>query len=341
MACYDFRCSLISVVMVQDVSVGEIIKTQESCGICGDSEARILSHTGRHYQALTTVICTGCGMVHSEPIPSQAELQAYYKKQYRDDYKGAVRPKRKHVLRYSRGGLERLSRLLGFVATGKLLDVGSGSGEFVTLARLHGFEAEGLEPHEGYANYTGKHYEIPVVNAPLEKADIPAESYDVITLNHVLEHLRSPFEALSLLHSWLKPGGLIAVDVPDIEACNHSPTNRFHFAHIYNFNHATLAATLEKAGFTVEARPEYQGTILFARKTHASDAARKIPLPKNYARLWQLLSEDSTQKHYVKATPYKRFLSKAVHYPLEYLHALLLWNRRRIIQRQYQRMFGA
>jgi SAM-dependent methyltransferase len=322
-----------------DYNIGDTIHSDTPCKLCGQHELKVVATLGRNYQSLTTTLCTGCGLVHSYPIPTAEELEEYYRKQYRSEYKMAYTPQRKHILRYSRNGLERLSRLLPFTPNrGKLLDIGSGSGEFVYLAKLAGFDVTGLEPHEGYSRYTRETFEVPITSLPLEKADIPAESVDVITLHHVLEHLRFPLTSLGIMNRWLKPGGVLMIDVPDIENTSHSPTNRFHYAHIYNFNHATLKGFLQKAGFTVEEGPHQgKGTILAARKVGGPDLSLALPMPENAAHLWQLLTQENMTTHYTKATPYQKFLRKLRHYPVEFVEAMLVWSPRRIVRREFER----
>lgn len=324
--------------MVQSCEIGERLSVQAPCPICAEREVEVLALAGRGGQRLTTVICTGCGLVHSHPLPEREELQRYYARQYRSEYKGAFTPKRKHILRYSRGGVGRLEQLLHFVGPGtRLLDVGSGSGEFIYLARLAGFEVQGLEPHRGYSAYTRETFGARIVNAPMESADIAEGSLQAITLNHVLEHLLRPVDALATLNRWLEPGGLLAVEVPDIEHTQHSPVNRYHYAHIYNYNHDTLAAVLRKAGFEPESHPAASGTSLVARKCAAPDPGRPLPMPGNYRRLARVLSGEAAAKAYRRKRPLKRLLGKCRRYPLEILQAAVLRDPRRIVEREYHK----
>lgn len=320
------------------LTLNQAVHSATPCKLCGSHELRVIGTHGRHFQTLTTTMCTGCGLIHSYPIPAKEELDAYYARQYRSEYKGVSTPNRKHILRYARGSMRRLNQLLRFAEQGQnLLDVGSASGEFLYIASLAGFEAHGLEPHEGYAAYSRTTFGVPVINAPLETADITDETYDVITLNHVLEHLHYPLTLLSHLNRWLKPGGLLAVEVPNIETTRHSPINRFHHAHVYNFNHDTLKAMMEKAGFTVERPLEFTGTTLFARKARAPDPQRCYPMPENYQRLLHLLSKEVAAQNYRRRRPLRRLLGKCRKYPLEFLQAAFVRDPRKIVEREYHR----
>lgn len=311
-------------------SLGEFIHSSTGCMLCEAKEQRVLSNQGRHGQALTTAICTNCGLVQSYPIPSEEMLRAYYRDQYRSDYKRTVTPKRKHILRYSRNAVHRLARLQSFATPGhRLLDVGSGSGEFVYLARAAGFQAAGLEPHEGYSEYTRRTFDIPVHTASIDEAMIPPASLDVVTIHHVVEHLPNPVVSLGIIHQWLRPGGILAIDVPDIATTVHAPSTRFHFAHIYNFNYHTLHALLQRSGFTVIDHPDYRSTTLFARRNDTLLAPASIAMPENYQQLWhQLTTPVNAKKRWLRGG--SRIIRKLARYTPEFLQAMWIWSPRRI-----------
>jgi hypothetical protein len=75
-------------------SLGQIINDAPPCQICASREIKIVALRGRHYQKLTTAICTGCGLIHSHPIPTEEELAKYYHKEYRSAYKNAFTPQK-------------------------------------------------------------------------------------------------------------------------------------------------------------------------------------------------------------------------------------------------------
>jgi len=314
--------------------VGDVIQNDLQCKICHAHELKVVAIQGRHFQDLTTVICTGCGLVHSYPIPTEEDLSAYYSKQYRSDYKSAYTPQRKHIARYARNAVSRIKNIKQFTDTNvSLIDVGSGSGEFIYAAKLAGFNVQGIEPHDGYSCYTRKTFDVPVVTATFQNADISPESADVITLHHVLEHFPDPLSALIHVSKWLKYNGIMVIDVPDIENMMHSPRNRFHYAHIYNFNHDTLKAILTKAGYDLIDHPAHiKGTVLAARKVREADSSMEITMPDNYTRLYSLLMQGAEAEHYQKKRPIKRFFNKCYCYPKEFIKGVYLWQPKKIVE---------
>ena len=85
-----------------------IFKSEINCPICLSFEREVISKIGRDLKELTTVICTGCGLIHSYPIPSPAELKKFYEHGYRKIYKSCIKPNLKHVFRYAPHAINRI-----------------------------------------------------------------------------------------------------------------------------------------------------------------------------------------------------------------------------------------
>lgn len=223
----------------------------DGCVLCGSAQVEVVSRADRHGKPLVTVLCGGCGVLRNDPVPGEAELEAFYRKDYRTDYKGAAEPRKRQVFR----NLDRLQgHLLAYADIygkgGDWLDLGSGSGEFSFLAAHMGARVTAVEPNEGYASYCRTKLDLPVTVGRMEDCDFVPGSFDLIRLSHVLEHMRDPVASLVTLKGWLKPGGTIYVEVPDIEsdARNKMRGRLFHYGHIYNYNPLTLRHVAGRAG---------------------------------------------------------------------------------------------
>lgn len=222
-----------------------------SCPVCGSSDAREVSDRDRRGAPLSTVLCRACGHVHNDPIPSEAELIEFYGSRYRIDYKGAAKPRGRQIARnFAR--VEAFWRAHADVLTGRprMLDVGAGSGEFLFFAQGLGYEARGIEPNAGYAAYCREDLGLNVATADLASLEQDSTVYDFIRLNHVLEHLRDPVDALWRISAKLAPGGVLYVEVPDVFAYARlkSRGGMFHYGHISNFSPWTLRAAAARAG---------------------------------------------------------------------------------------------
>ena len=190
-----------------------VFKSEINCPICLTSEKKVISKIGRDFKKLTTVICTGCGLIHSYPIPSELELKEFYEYQYRKSYKSTVKPKLKHIFRYAPHAISRIKYIKKYLKPhqNNLLDIGSGSGEFLYMAIKSGFVAKGIEPNIGYADYSKKYLNLPVINKNFDNTELTERSYDIVNLQDVLEHIPNPLFCLSFINKILKEDGILLI----------------------------------------------------------------------------------------------------------------------------------
>ena len=223
------------------------------CGLCGGIVHELVSEKDRHGNDLKTVICMGCGIITNDPIPTDEELAAFYKNDYRKDYKGTSEPRMRQVWR-NFGRIENHLKTNSDIYNDrkKCLDLGSGSGEFMFLATALGISCTGIEPNDGYAEYCKHKLGLDVKNQRLEDTQFKDGEFDLIRLSHVLEHMRDPVRSLIVLHKWLSDDGILYIEVPNIEhdAAHKIYGRMFHFGHIFNFNPQTLRLAAGLAGFS-------------------------------------------------------------------------------------------
>ncbi|MDP1607547.1 MAG: class I SAM-dependent methyltransferase [Rhodocyclaceae bacterium] len=259
------------------------------------------------------MICAKCGLVWSDPLPHNP--RDFYEDDYRVSYKGTYSPKPKHIVRAGNVALSRyrkIEQLLSKPLT--ILDVGSGGGEFSYLLQTLGHDVKGIEPNKGYAEYSIREYGLNVQVGFVQDVMLQEESFDLITIWHVLEHTENPFEVLVKLHALLKPQGILVIEVPNIEATCQSPKSTFHEAHIFNFNIATLQRLAEKAGFTemthIVSADGGNITILVQNELKSGIDRRELNIHGNSARIAKIVSGHTPLKHYMTAHPYTRLLRR-------------------------------
>ncbi|WP_417848781.1 class I SAM-dependent methyltransferase [Thalassoglobus sp.] len=285
--------------------------TSVTCPLCSSDEHQTLATRGRAGEDLHTVVCTGCGLVFISPIPTAEEVAEYYAKEYRLKYKGVVQPKRKHIYRAGKRALLRLPLIEEFAKPGqRVLDIGSGGGEFVYLLKSKGFAASGIEPDEGYGGFSIQEYGIDVKIGPFDETMFEPDSFDVVTANHVVEHLRDPLTVFQGIWKGLKKGGHLIVEVPNVESKYHTPCNRWHFAHIFNFNTDTMENLGRRAGF------EVVRTDLVSKSVHVRTVFKKTENAKpmqvsheNYHRVKNTLDSYTNYDHYTSTMPARRLWS--------------------------------
>jgi len=136
---------------------------------------------------------------------------------------------------------------------GSMLDVGCGSGEVLAVARDRGWTVTGCEPVEESAAYAREQRGLDVRTALLQESGLPERSYDVVVANHVLEHMNDGQGFLRLIARWAKPGGYVAIEVPNWRSFHR---RGFGFGwpglrpleHVAHYTPTTLRSTFRNAG---------------------------------------------------------------------------------------------
>jgi len=278
------------------------------CNLCGSQDAEQIADRDRNGRPLRTTICRGCGLVWSNPRPTEEQIRRYYSHEYRLDYKGRATPSLRHIARSGRGALNRYRALSSFAKRGaRIVDVGAGGGEVVYVFRkLGGLDARGLEPDEECARHAREVLGVPVDTGFVQDAPYPRGSFDAVTMYHALEHVEDPVGALQMLRSWIKEGGLLVVEVPNVEARCILPAHRFHFAHLYNFNRGTLEAAGRRAGFDpvqTTLSPD-EGNLTTVFSAPAAKPMDDVDLRGNYERVSRAVGSHTAANYYWSRNPY-------------------------------------
>lgn len=159
----------------------------------------------------TILRCRNCRFGFRMLRPADEELASLYRELvpevYEKESKGRFKTASRHlriVTRYTKGG--------------RLLDVGCASGAFLRSAADAGWSVVGVEPAAVLCakakEFVGDRGDVLCV--PLQQADLPRSSFDVLTLWDVLEHVAKPVEFLKLCASLVKSGGYVFANVPDL-----------------------------------------------------------------------------------------------------------------------------
>jgi 2-polyprenyl-3-methyl-5-hydroxy-6-metoxy-1,4-benzoquinol methylase len=276
------------------------------CNLCGSTDVEQLGNRDRDGRPLRTTICRRCGLVWSNPRPSEEEVRRYYSREYRLDYKGTATPSLRQSARSGRGALSRSRTLAPFLKPAdRVLDVGAGGGEVVYVLRALGFDASGLEPDEQYARHARESLGVPVETGFIQDVAFPEGSFDAITMYHALEHVEDPSRILETLRTWLKEEGRLVIEVPNVEALCMAPNHRFHFAHFYNFNRATLEALGRKAGLEpVRTTTSPDGGNLITVFKRAAGSRPAGNMEENYARVATGVRAHTAARYYSSRAPY-------------------------------------
>lgn len=291
------------------------------CDLCGRSDFRLLADRDRRGAELGTVICHHCGLVTHARIPADVELTEYYRRQYRMDYHGEYVPSPHRVVREWNRGRELLQLLRPFVtACDQVVEIGCGIGCTVGNFQAAGLLASGVEPGDGFRRYAIERLGITVSGGVL--ADLPRRPMtDVILLVHVLEHLRSPSEALAHIRALLHDRGRCYIEVPNAGAPHAAPGKMFHFAHIYNFTRDTLGMLAAKADFTVLQWLSSPGDKNLRVLLQCGDGADWSVEPGSYARATKAIKGTGRLRYFLRWDYMRQRLRTLVGHPLDRVFA--------------------
>ncbi len=137
---------------------------------------------------------------------------------------------------------------------GVLVDIGCGNGNIIHTAKELGWETWRIDP-DPKAVEVAKSTGAKVFQSNLPDTGLPSDYFDVVTLNHVIEHLHDPTASLKEIYRILKPGGMIWVATPNLksEGLRRFHSNWLHLdspRHLVLFTPESLKLSCIKAGFS-------------------------------------------------------------------------------------------
>jgi len=225
-----------------------------SCNICNLDNCEILVKDG-----LSNIVrCRNCGLVYRNPRESQEESLNNYKHSYWTPLKKEFWYKRRMIF------FERILKKIEKIRPkGRLLDLGCGFGYFLDLAKKRGWQVYGVEPSNSASQFAMQEFKLNISQGELEDAQFASNSFDVITMWNVLEHLHDPLALLREANRILKKDGLVVMRVPNMDfqlpgfrffkkiekIANIFGIDNQFVIHKYSFSNDTLKIILEMAGF--------------------------------------------------------------------------------------------
>jgi SAM-dependent methyltransferase len=169
-----------------------------------------LLSTKNNYEVIT---CETCGFSHAIPIPDAKTLNDFYVGKYYQKFKPNYAEQHANDRKWwdlvYRERCYRFEQLLGRV--GKILDVGSGPGFFLSSSAEMGWDVTGIEPSEQASEYARGLGVKSVTDNFDARSAAELGQFDVIQINQAIEHIPNPATVIELCWSLLRPGGLICI----------------------------------------------------------------------------------------------------------------------------------
>ncbi len=256
-----------------------MVSADSRCLICDGNNAILLCSWDRW----EIKRCRHCGVLFTLPRPSEDDLVRMY-----DD--GSLQGVSEDGAPFD--GIECppwkqkehdriLNRMQDFrVRSGRLLDVGCLWGFFLTNAQRRGFEVFGVEPCGKAVRYVRDVLGLTTYRGSLQSADLPAASFDAVSLLDVIEHLPDPVAQLREVYRITKREGLLVIVTPNSDGWLPQVVGIKRKAfrqpwcpidnvpwHLWGFTPGTIVRCVDKVGFRVEAVEQLQPSIMTTNRS--------------------------------------------------------------------------
>lgn len=236
------------------------MKKINECPICNHTSFKPFLKTKDFMitqEEFTIVECENCGFHFTNPAPEESKVDKYYQ----DEAYISHSSSKKGIINwiYNKVREVTLNQKLGWIKKhsegNNLLDIGCGTGHFLSKVEKNGYSVTGLEPdpiaRENAAALNGVH--------PLDIASLKSlekQSYDVITMWHVLEHVYELKESVETYLNLLKPNGTLFIAVPNLESWDAQHYKEYWAAydvprHLYHFRKKDIENLFKEQNFEV------------------------------------------------------------------------------------------
>lgn len=264
-------------------AVDALVTEAARCELCGTARYASPLATGWDFEYATSrqefriVRCTVCGLVYLADRPVVEALALIYPPNY---YSFAESTRENRLVKAVRDRLERrkamvYAKLLG-PGPRQVLDVGCGDGRLLDILKVGGqWTLSGVEiGARATAHARAKGYE--VVHGDFETVDLAAwrKRFDLILMHQVLEHTRSPRQAIQKVLSLLKPGGIFSIETPDTVSWDGALFQRRYWGgyhiprHFYLFNKENLSTLLRQEGFDIVRQRSILSPVFWIHSLH-------------------------------------------------------------------------
>lgn len=217
--------------------------------------------------------CLSCRGVFQQPMPNPEKINSFYPVNYfiydkkaqvknTSKFKQALLWRKKAYSHLNPSGLYKLLSMIAspfyqlekpqYVENGTLLDVGCGNGRYLLTMRSLGWQVQGVELSEDGLKVC-RSAGLDVHHGDLLSASLAANSFDVVTARHLIEHVPDPHSFMAELARVLKPGGKLIIETPNSDALGRAYLGPKWFAndvprHLILFSPTSLRVLAQKYG---------------------------------------------------------------------------------------------
>lgn len=207
----------------------------------------------------TLVLCENCGLLYENPRFSEKVIIDAYKAC--DD----VSHDSQHAMRV-KSFLDALEKNKSSLPPkgAKVLDIGTAGGAFLVAGHRFGYRVSGMEPSAALVE-AGQKKGLDLVQGTIENNTFKDNSFDMVCLWDVLEHLCDPNAAVQEVARLLKPGGTVLINYPDVGTLPAKFFGKNFWwlisVHLVHFSPKTIDYLLSRNGFEVVSSAKYNQAL--------------------------------------------------------------------------------
>jgi 2-polyprenyl-3-methyl-5-hydroxy-6-metoxy-1,4-benzoquinol methylase len=234
----------------------------DKCPLCHSDEIGKYLHVADHFltrEKFELVKCSQCGFLFTQDHPGPEEIERYYESADYISHNDSARSISASVYRIAREFMLKRKRKMVCSASGldigSILDIGSGTGHFLSAMKNKGWQAKGIEINDEAREFSITEFGLEVLSHG-SIGSLPSESFDAITLWHVLEHFQDPFSHAAEIARMLKPGGACLIALPNSDSFDAKHYKEFWAAydvprHLWHFTPATFKLFVENSDLSI------------------------------------------------------------------------------------------
>jgi SAM-dependent methyltransferase len=233
------------------------LESHNHCPVCGNKLLEQYLDSADFFftqESFTLNRCAECGLILTNPFPGFEESLKYYQSETYFSH-----PNKKRNLFGYLYQLVRIQNMRSkirvvkkFIRSGRILDIGCGSGDFLLACIKNGFDVSGIEVNDDARNFTSARIGSSVYQ-PKDSMIIPSHHFGMITMWHVLEHIHDLDRQMNDIVRMLEPNGFLLLALPNPESYDCRKYGR-HWAawdlprHVFHFTPKTIHLLAGKFG---------------------------------------------------------------------------------------------
>lgn len=207
----------------------------------------------------TIAECMHCTLRFTQDVPTQDQIGAYYKSEdyisHTNTKKGLINSLYQNVRGITMKQKAATVKQYTGLQKGSLLDVGCGTGSFLHAMRVQGWQVAGLEPDADAREMAQQLYGL-AVQPSHQIFELSSDTYNAITLWHVLEHVHQLHEYVAQLKQLLTQNGKLFIAVPNYTSRDAQTYGTYWAAydvprHLYHFSPQSMNVLLQQHGLKV------------------------------------------------------------------------------------------